>query len=251
MTGSSVIGPTQHDDRRSEMTTMGAPDKGERGKADTHNLNGLRVIGYARVSTQAQEKGHGLGSQQDEMGRFCQSNEMQLITVTYDVMSSGSVPKLHGRACAIAAIEAGLADALLVRALDRATRDQLDAAALAKRANANGWTLLDTQGANSSDASQRLLFDIRVAMAAEEKRKISERTKEGLRRAKAQGTQLGRPSRIVPEIVAEIVAMRVEDKLSAKKIADRLDDYEVPTPGNGSGWHHSTIRRVLAREGVA
>lgn len=51
-------------------------------------------------------------------------------------------------------------------------------------------------------------------MAAEEKRKISERTKEGLRRAKAQGQTLGRPSKIDPSIVAEIIAMRQEDAMS-------------------------------------
>jgi hypothetical protein len=45
--------------------------------------------------------------------------------------------------------------------------DQLDATSIAKRANTNGWTLLDCNGAKSSDASQRLLFDIRVAMAAD------------------------------------------------------------------------------------
>ena len=232
------------------MTTTKAPDQGRKSAGKAHGLRGLRVIGYARVSTNAQEKGHGLGAQQDEMRRYCAANELQLLTVTYDVMSSGSVPKLHGRATAIAAIEAGLADALLVRALDRATRDQLDAAAIAQRANVNGWTLLDTQGANSSDASQRLLFDIRVAMAAEEKRKISERTKEGLRRAKAQGVKLGRPSAIAPDVEAEIVAMRVEDGLSAKKIAAKLDEYGIATPGDGLQWHHSTIRRVLHRAGV-
>ncbi|MEV8237271.1 recombinase family protein [Rhodococcus sp. NPDC077669] len=77
-------------------------------------------MGYARVSTSAQEKGHGLGAQSDAMRKHCQANELQLLTVTYDVMSSGSVPKLFGRHTAIAAIESGFADGLLVRALDRA-----------------------------------------------------------------------------------------------------------------------------------
>ena len=247
-TDGDVSGPTQQGEQENGMTTMQALDQREH---EGPKLRGLRVIGYARVSTSAQEKGHGLGAQSDEMRRYCQANELQLLTVTYDVMSSGSVPKLFGRQTAIAAIESGLADGLLVRALDRATRDQLDAASIAKRANMNGWTLLDCNGANSSDASQRLLFDIRVAMAAEERRKISERTKEGLRRAKAQGQQLGRPSKIDPSIVAEIIAMRQEDGLSAKVIARKLDEYGVPTPGDGLQWHHSTIRRLLQREGVA
>ncbi|MCZ4076560.1 recombinase family protein [Rhodococcus sp. H36-A4] len=231
------------------MTTIQTPDQREQ---EGPKLNGLRVIGYARVSTSAQStRGHGLGSQQDQMRSYCAANDLNLLTVTYDVVSGGSSEKMFGRATALAAIESGLADALLVRALDRATRDQLDAASLFKRAAKNGWRLLDCDRADSGDPSQRLLADVRIAMAAEEKRRISERTVEGLRRAKAQGQTLGRPSRIDPGIVAEIIAMRTEDGLSAQAIAKRLDEIGLSTPGNGLQWHHSTIRRLLQREGVA
>ncbi|WP_083291619.1 recombinase family protein [Rhodococcus sp. 1139] len=219
--------------------------------SNIQSLSGLRVVGYARVSTQAQgEKGYGLAAQQDVMRQYCAANGLQLLTITYDVVSGGSVEKMHGRATAIAAIESGLADALLVRALDRATRDQLDAASIFKRANKNGWRLLDCDRADSGDPSQRLLADIRIAMAAEEKRKISERTREGMRRAKAQGKHIGRPSRIDPVVVEGIVEMRQEG-LSAKAIAEVLDGTDIRPPGGGRGWSDSTIRRVLAREGVA
>ncbi|WP_239535987.1 recombinase family protein [Rhodococcoides fascians] len=124
------------------MTTMQALDQHEHAGPKP---KGLKVIGYARVSTSAQGKGYRLGAQSDEMRRYCQANELQLLTVTYDVMSSGSVPKLFGRQPAIAAVESGLADGLLVRALDRATREQLDAASIAKRANINGLDLAQLQ----------------------------------------------------------------------------------------------------------
>lgn len=219
--------------------------------SNAQSLSGLRVVGYARVSTQAQgEKGYGLPAQQDVMRQYCAANGLQLLTITYDVVSGGSVEKMHGRATAIAAIESGLADALLVRALDRATRDQLDAASIFKRANKNGWRLLDCDRADSGDPSQRLLADIRIAMAAEEKRKISERTREGMRRAKAQGKHIGRPSRIGPVVVEGIVELR-RDGLSAKAIVEVLDGTDIQPPGGGRGWSDSTIRRVLAREGVA
>lgn len=219
--------------------------------SNTQSLSGLRVVGYARVSTQAQgEKGYGLAAQQEVMRQYCAANGLQLLTITFDVVSGGSVEKMHGRATAIAAIESGLADALLVRALDRATRDQLDAASIFKRANKNGWRLLDCDRADSGDPSQRLLADIRIAMAAEEKRKISERTREGMRRAKAQGKHIGRPSRIDPVVVEGIVEFR-RDGLSAKAIAEVLDGTDIQPPGGGRSWSDSTIRRVLAREGVA
>ena len=232
------------------MTTMEALD--QRGQ-DRPKLNGLRVIGYARVSTAAQnERGHGLGAQLDHMRSYCVANDLSLLTVTHDVVSGGSSEKMFGRATAIAAIESGLADALLVRALDRATRDQLDAASLFKRAAKAGWRLLDCDRADSGDPSQRLTADIRLAVAAEERRKTSERTKEGLRRAKAQGKQLGRPSRIDADLVTDIVAMRVEAGMSAQKIATVLTECGEPTPGGevGAKWQASTVRRLLQREGA-
>jgi len=211
-----------------------------------------RVIGYLRVSTAGQsEKGHGLAAQRAALESYCEQHGYDLLTVTTDVVSGGASEKMHGRAVAIAAIENGAADALLVRALDRVTRDQEDAAQLFKRAERFGWRLMDTDKADSGDPSQRLLADIRLAVAAEEKRKVSQRTKEGLAAARSKGVRLGRPSKISPKLTQHIVKLRMKEGLSAQAIAARLDAEQVPTPGNAKGWAHSTVRAVLAREGVA
>ncbi|MEN0134093.1 MAG: recombinase family protein [Rhodococcus sp. (in: high G+C Gram-positive bacteria)] len=45
--------------------------------------------------------------------------------------------------------------------------------------------------------------------------------------------------------------MRRDEGLSVKVIAEVLDESRIPTPGGGEHWHHSTVRRLLAREGVA
>ena len=134
-------------------------------------------------------------------------------------MSGTASDRMYGRAVAIAAIESGVADALLVRALDRATRDQEDAAKLFKRAEAYGWRLMDCDKADSGDPSQRLLADIRIAVAAEERRKISERTREGLAKARKKGKRLGRPPQIDPALAKRIVRMHTRDGLSANAIA--------------------------------
>ena len=148
----------------------------------------LRVIGYCRVSTAKQsDNGHGLGAQHESLEHFCEQHGYELLTVTTDVVSGTASDRMYGRQVAIAAIESGVADALLVRALDRATRDQEDAARLFKRAERNAWRLMDCDRADSGDPSQRLLADIRIAVAAEERRKISERTKEGLAKARKAG----------------------------------------------------------------
>ncbi|BCO59611.1 recombinase family protein [Mycobacterium intracellulare subsp. intracellulare] len=211
----------------------------------------LRVIGYCRVSTKDQgNNGHGLGAQREALQRFCDQHGHELLTVTTDVISGAASDRMYGREVAISAIESGVADALLVRALDRATRDQEDAAKLFKRAERNSWRLMDCDKADSGDPSQRLLADIRIAVAAEERRKISERTKEGLAKARKQGKRLGRPPRIAPDLTKRIVHMRMQDRLSANAIADALTAEYVPAPGGGARWYPTTIRDLFAREGI-
>ncbi|WP_249783087.1 recombinase family protein [Mycolicibacterium lacusdiani] len=220
--------------------------------ADTAPSGRLRVVGYCRVSTDKQgDRGHGLEAQRAALAQHCATYGYELLTVTTDVVSGGNVDGMHGRAVAIAAIEAGVADALLVRALDRVTRSQLDAATLYDRAERNGWRLLDCDKADSGDPSQRLLADVRIAMAAEEKRKISERTREGLAKARRNGVTLGRRPEVDADTAKRIVRMRTRNKLSANAIAERFTADGVRAPRGGSRWHASTVRGVLAREGVA
>jgi DNA invertase Pin-like site-specific DNA recombinase len=208
----------------------------------------LRVIGYVRVSTKDQGKnGYGLGAQHDSLQAFCEQRGYELLTVTSDVVSGADSVRMYGREVAITAIEIGVADALLARALDRATRSQLDHASLFERAARNAWRLMDCDGADSGDPAQRLTADVRNAVAAEEKRKISERTKEGLARARKAGKRLGRPPQVDTALATRIVRMSTRDGLSPNKIAQRLTQRAVPTPGGGVKWYATTVSDVLKR----
>jgi DNA invertase Pin-like site-specific DNA recombinase len=95
------------------------------------------------------------------------------------------------------------------------------------------------------------LADIRIAVAAEERRKISERTKEGLKRARKQGRRLGRPTQMDPVTAKRIVDMRMRDNLSANAIAEQLTSEGVPTPRGGAKWYPTTVCDVFVREGIA
>ena len=77
-----------------------------------------------------------------------------------------------------------------------------------------------------------------LAFAKEERKKISERTKIRLRRAKREGKQLGRPSTIPRNTVERIVAMRMRECLSPNVIASQL---ALPA---------SMVRNVLVQEGI-
>lgn len=212
----------------------------------------LRVIGYVRVSTAKQsDTGHGIGAQHQALEHFCAAHGHELLTVTSDVVSGTASDRMYGREVAIAAIESGVADALLVRALDRATRDQEDAAKLFKRAERNAWRLMDCDKADSGDPSQRLLADIRIAVAAEERRKISERTREGLAKARKFGTKsgrpLGRPVEVDLALAEQITHMHTRDGLGANMIARQLTERGIPTPRGGVRWYPTTVSDILKR----
>lgn len=61
-------------------------------------------------------------------------------------MSDRQTDKLCGRAAAVAAIKAGIADVLILKDLDRATRDAYDGLALQREAKAEGWRIVTTKG---------------------------------------------------------------------------------------------------------
>jgi DNA invertase Pin-like site-specific DNA recombinase len=207
----------------------------------------MRIIGYVRVSTKDQgSSGLGLEAQRESLEQWCITRGHELLTVTTDVVSGAKVDAMHGREVAIAAVENGLAQALLVRALDRATRDQLDAAQLMKRAEHYGWRLMDCEGADSGDPSQRLTADIRLSVAAEERRKIGTRTREALDAKRRKGE----PGLIGVSAQRRIQVLHAEG-LGAKEIATRLTEEGLPTATGRDTWHYSTVRRVLQRLAAA
>lgn len=245
MTEAGTAGATRDTSHRGRRGASRAESSTEARAADREPL---RLIGYVRVSTREQGNGHGLDAQRAAIERYCEEHGHRLVTIVPDVMTTRSVDKLYGRLAAVAAVEAGLADGLVISTLDRATRSTLDGAQLLDAARRKGWRLLSVDGTDTADAGQALLTDIRIAVAQEERRKISERTKAGLAAAKAKGVHVGRPRRIPPEVADRIVFLASEGA-SSGAIARTLDAERVPTPGGGRTWYPSVVRDVLRREG--
>ena len=61
-------------------------------------------------------------------------------------MSGRQTDKLRGRAVVAAVIKAGVADLLILKDLDRATRDAYDGLALQRETKPEGWRTVTTKG---------------------------------------------------------------------------------------------------------
>ena len=208
----------------------------------------LRVIGYCRVSTDKQSNGHGLGAQIAALEHFCAQHGHELLTVTTDVVSGTASDRMYGRAVAIAAIESGVADALLVRALDRATRDQEDAAKLFKRAErlrlaAHG--LRQGRQRRPEPATPRGHTHRRRSRGTpQDQRAHAGGTSQGAAAGQAPGPAT---STSTPPWRSGSCACSTRDGLSANKIAQRLTERGVPTPRGGAKWYPTTVSDVLKR----
>ncbi|MCT7365937.1 resolvase [Mycolicibacterium llatzerense] len=163
-------------------------------------------------------------------------------------MSGKKSDKLYGRIAAIGAIRSGVANVLVVNTLDRSSRSMADGAKLVADAKAEGWRIVGLDGTDSNTVSQ-LTAHARLLVAEEERELISKRTKQGLIRARQAGKQLGKPSTIDRDTVARIVQLR-DSGMGTKAIAKALDQARIGAPRSNS-WSYSTVRDVLAREGVA
>src|SRR5436190_43399 len=102
----------------------------------------MRVIGYARVSTEEQgASGAGLEAQRHTIEEECVRRNWHLLRVEQDVFS-GKTAKRPGLQAALDACRQGDADGLLVAKLDRLSRSMRDFTALMEKAQNEGWVLV-------------------------------------------------------------------------------------------------------------
>jgi DNA invertase Pin-like site-specific DNA recombinase len=208
----------------------------------------MNLIGYVRLS-KGKEKGHSLDSQQSLIQEWAKENGHRLLCVVGEVGSARDPKNLNGRRLAIAAIKGGMAEAIVVRDLDRVTRSLADGAGLLKDATVNHWRLLGVDGLDTDDPEQEFTRHIKMAVAEEERRMIAKRTERALRTARRNGTKIGKPRQIRPDLERRIVRL-AKKGASPYAIGKRLDAEGIPTAQGGKSWSPSVIREVIKRNGA-
>ncbi|RKO27657.1 resolvase [Pseudarthrobacter phenanthrenivorans] len=203
----------------------------------------LRVIGYIRVSTSKQDIGPEV--QLAALEAEAKRNGWELTIYREDAASGKSLKNRPVLASALADLKAGTYEALAVSKLDRLSRSVADFAGMLETANRQRWALICLDlGIDTSTITGAAMAQVTCTFAEMERKKIAERTRDGMAKIKATtGKHMGRRSSLPEATVRQIVSERANGA-SLAGIAQGLNAASVPTAAGGK-WHASTVRQVL------
>ena len=102
-------------------------------------------------------------------------------------------------------------------------------------------------GLDTTTANGRMVVRILAAVAEWEAEMNSERVKDGMAEARANGARFGFQRSAPSDTVARILHERAEGR-SFNAIARALDADNLPTPGGGLRWYGSTVTRLHRAE---
>lgn len=147
-----------------------------------------RAIGYARLS-KANEKSVSIEYQIEAIQKLAQEKGFDLVDVQIDYGISGAeMSNRPGVQAVLKAVEAHKVDAVLVYRSDRLSRNGIEGLIARQLFDRNGvqyWSV--TEGLLKYD----IMGFVQEGMSREERKKISERTKQALAHKKAQGQRIG------------------------------------------------------------
>lgn len=224
------------------------------------------AVGYIRVSSTTQIDGYGLAAQEQDVRRCAKVHGLKLVGLTRDEGVPGSIEAVDrpGLAEALAMIEGGEAQVLLVPKLDRLARKlTIQEAALAQVWQHRGRVIACDQGEvaqDDPDDPMRTAMRQMVGVFSQlERAMIVARLRRG-RRMKAElgGRAVGAApfghiateGRLVEDeveqrVIARMMEMR-KDGQSLREIARALNEEGV-RPKRGGRWHPATVSRVVER----
>jgi len=212
----------------------------------------MKLIGYIRVSTNRQVvSGAGLEAQIAYIEAEAKRRGAELEIVSEGEGASGkSMRKRLALNEAMARLDKGEANALIVYKLDRLTRSVADFLTVLERSRKGKWALIiGDLSIDTSTPMGEAMATIAATFAQLESARISERVTDGMREKKIMGSTFGRPVLMSEQTVKKIIDLH-EEGFSINAIARQLNLEAVPTSHGGANWYASTVSKTLARLAV-
>ena len=211
----------------------------------------MKVVGYIRVSTQEQaNEGHSLGAQEAKLRQYAALYDLDLVGVVVDSGQSAKSLKRPGLQQALAFLEAGEAEGLLIAKLDRLTRSVRDLGTLLDTYFCKKHSLLAVaEQIDTRSATGRMMLNLLASVSQWEREVIGERTSAALQHLKTQGKRLGQAVHETTESGARAAARAKSLKLQGlplRQIAATLQAEGYQTK-RGGAWAPQTVRLVLGR----
>lgn len=200
---------------------------------------------YLRVSTQRQGRsGLGLEAQRKTIERLLDGEPYE----TFVEVESGKKSKRPKLEEAIAYCRKHKSQ-LIIAKLDRLARNVHFISGLME-------SRVDFVAADMPNAD-RFMLHIYAAMAEEEGRRISERTKAALAAAKARGVELGKNGKVLADVnrknsirFAQKIKVYLDEvdyrSMTLQEIANSLNSRGIPS-AQGKEWHKTSVSRLLRK----
>ena len=184
---------------------------------------------YIRTSTSKQDK--GAKTQLRVLKEFCKSRGVTKIKVYEDLDQSGTKKNRPALDQMIADIEAGEIQSVITYSLSRISRSLQDLLKTMELFGVNGveFVSVKEQNIDTTSAMGKLFFNLMGILNEFERDLLSERTKDGMATAKANGKTFGRKS----EVDRTLIGKLSKQGLSLRAIA------------SAAGCSHVTVSRVL------
>lgn len=225
----------------------------------------LRIDGYVRVSQVGKRRGERFISpkvQRDAIRRWAAEHDARVLHVFEELDESGGRWDRPMLEQAIARIEDGLSQGIVVYKAARFGRSLVDGLLALRRIEAAGGGLYSVaDGADASTDTGRLLLRINLSLAEYEYERASESWRIANREAVARGvrpwefpppgyrkTRGGRLRLKSPdaEVIAEVFRLAASGTPSAELLRV-LEDNGVRPPGRSVVWTFNSLRRMLER----
>lgn len=225
-----------------------------------------KVAAYARVSTDHEEQASSYEAQVDYYTEYIKGrDDWEFVSVYADEGISGtSTSKREGFNHMIEDALAGKIDLIITKSVSRFARNTVDSLTTIRKLKENSVEcFFEKENIWTFDSKGELLITIMSSIAQEESRSISENVTWGHRKRFSDGKAMvpfGRflgfergedGNLVVNQEQAKTVKLIYKlflEGLSPYKVAKKLTEMGIPTPGGKEKWSQSCVRSILTNE---